>query len=65
MQNIEKNRQVSIQQYVTSMAHHAKKSDKQNEDFNADVMIDTEVPGDSYYTQYGDTEELQKSLSKE
>jgi hypothetical protein len=66
MQNIEKNRQEPIQQYVKSAAHHGKKSDKQMEDFHADEMIDTEVPGDSYYKQYGDDEtELQKLFSKE
>ncbi len=67
MQNYENATQDLITEFVKSSAHHGKPgADKKHEDINMDAMIDCEVPGDSYYKQYGDNEqELQKLFSKE
>lgn len=66
MQKTENTKQVSLVDYLKSAAHHSKKNDKKNETNTSDTLIDCEVPGDSYYTQFADEEqETEKLFSKE
>lgn len=66
MQNFEKAAPSSIAKHLKSATHYGKNTEQRTEELQADELIDCEVPGDSYYTQYGDTEQdMQKLFSKE
>ena len=66
MQNFEKAAPSSIAKYLKSATHHSNNVEQKTDELPGDELIDCEVPGDSYYKQYGDTEQdMQKLFSKE
>ena len=57
MQNLEKTKQDLISKHTKTAAHHGKSTEKKVNELSE--LIDCEVPGDSYYTQFANDEKEQ------